>query len=198
MISNWGNRDGRFVWRGSIASVNDETPGDGITPSYPIASFGGLIPFVINVDVPATAAGALADWATTYPPPLYTSPENSFDLIRYVEPLDTTKKLAGRGNLWLKKAVVFQGTNLTGAVQPTQGGGTIDMAIRTAGSLTNLWQYSAAIPTGTQIVTPASELAKGVIIGTDVGDDAIVFVVQPVTNNLVAGRYRILLLGCEV
>lgn len=196
-VSNWGNREGRFVWRGSIASVDDPQPGEGVTPSYPIASYGGLIPFVINVNVPATTAGSLANFATTYSSS-YASPHNSFDLIRYCGPLDTAKKLTGRGNLWLQKAVVMQGSVLTGAVQPTQAGGTVDFTIRTGAALTNLWNFSGAIPTGTQIITPQTELAQGVVIGTDVGDDSITFVMQPVTNNLVAGRYRIILLGCEV
>lgn len=197
MMTNHGNREARFVYQGSLTSTSDVVPGDGITPSHPIAEHGGLKTFRIDVDVPATLAGALADFSVTYPGS-YASPANAFHLLRYSEPIDTAKKLHGKGNLWIMKAVVKQGTALTGAVPPTMVGGTIDMAIRTSGTLTNVWQYSAAIATGTQIITPQLELAKGVMIGTDVGEDYMTLVVQPVTQNLIAGRLRILLIGCEV
>lgn len=197
MKTNHGNLDARFVYQGSLAGTSEVVPGDGLTPGAPLAEHGGLRTFRIDVDVPATVAGSLADFSVTYASS-YASPANAFHLLRYANPIDTAKKLHGKGNLWIKKAVVMQGSALTGAVQPTMVGGTVDIAIRTSGTLTNIWQYSAAIATGTQIITPASELAKGVVIGTDVGEDYMTLVVQPVTQNLIAGRYRILLLGCEV
>ena len=197
MKTNHGNRDARFVWQGSLASASDVTPGDGITPGNPIAAHGGLITFVIDVNVPAILAGATADFSVTYPSS-YTTPAPGFMLLRYAEPMATAKKLHTKGNLWIKKAVVMQGTALTGSGQWTMAGGTLTAAIRTAGTATNIWDFLGTCPVGQQIITPSNELAKGVIIGTDSGDDAIELRVTPAVNNLVAGRIRVLLLGCEV
>ena len=153
MKTQHGNLDARFVYQGSLAGTSETVPGNGITPGAPLAEHGGLHKFLIDVDLPATLAGALADFSVTYPAS-YASPANAFHLLRYANPIDTSKKLHGKGSLWIKKAVVMQGSALTGAVQPTMVGGTIDIAIRTSGTLTNVWQYSAAIATAVIAFSP--------------------------------------------
>lgn len=197
MRTNHGNRDARFVYQGSLAGVTNVDPGDGITPSKPIAEHGGLLKFVTDVDVPAILAGAQADFSVTYPGS-YTSPAPDFHLLRYAEPLDTAKKLNTKGNLWIQKAVVMQGTGLTGAAQWTMAGGTVAISIRVPSPSTNIWDFNGTMPTGQTIITPSNELAKGVIIGTDASDAYLAFRVSPTTNNIVAGRVRIILIGCEV
>lgn len=197
MRQNHGNRDDQFVWQGSLGGASQMNPGDGVKPSYPIAEHGGLIKIVTNIDVPAILAGGTADFSVTYPGD-YTTPAPDFHILRYAQPADVAKKLAARGNLWIMKAAVFQGTGLTGAVQPTQGGGTVTMAIRTTGTLTNIWDYAGAIPLGQQVIVPTNEKANGVYIGTDVGDPYLAFRISPATNNLVAGRYRVILVVAEI
>lgn len=197
MRTNHGNRDDRHVYQGNLTGVTGVAPGDGVTPALPFATHGGLISFVIDVDVPAIGAGSNSDFSVTYPGS-YASPKIGFDLIRYSEPIDTSRKLHGRGNLWCQKAIIFQGAQLTGAVQPTQGGGTMALTIRTAATTRTLWTYSGTIQAGQKILVPSSETAEGVYIGTDIGDDKLELVMSATTNAIVAGRYRALILGCEV
>lgn len=197
MKAHFGNLDARFVYQGDLSGATGVTPGNGLTPAKPFAEHGGDLKFLIDVDVPAVVAGTSVDWSITYPAQ-YTTPQPIFDLLRYAEPIDTSKKLHGRGNLWIYKAAVFQGTGLTGAVQPTQGGGTMAIAIRTSGTLTNIWDYSGAIQTGQKVLVPSNEKTSGVYIGTDVADDTLSMTITATTNGIVAGRYRVILLACEI
>lgn len=197
MRTQHGNLDARFVYQGDRDSTSSVTPGDGLTPGKPLAEHGGMRKFTIDVDVPAIVAGSTADFSVTYPSD-YTTPAPDFHLLRYSNPIDTSKKLHGKGGFLVAKAYVLQGTALTGAVQWMMAGGTLTVAIRTAGTLTNLWDFLGACPTGQQIITPSNESAKGVVLGTDAGEDYLVLRVTPATNNLVAGRIRIVFFGCEV
>jgi hypothetical protein len=197
LMRNHGNRDDQFTWIGTGASASAIAPGNGLRPGLPIATHGGIITFVIDVDVPATLAAAPVDWSTTYPTE-YSSPEPNFTLIRYAQPADSAKKLHGKGNLWIQKAVVMQGTALTGSGQWTQAGGIITMAIRTKSTLVNLWDFGTTCPVGQTIITPSNELAKGVIIGTDAGDDSLALLITPGGSNVTAGRLRILITAAEV
>lgn len=196
MNKQHGNRENQFIFQGSLAGVTDVLPGDGVTPSRPIAEHGGMLKFVQNVDVPAITAGSSVDWSITYAQ--YSSPKPGFDLVRYAEPLDTAKKLTSRGNFWFQKAVVLRGIGLTGAVQPTQAGGTVAIGIRTKGTLSSLWTFAGAIPGGQGVVVATFENPEGVYIGTDVGDDTIEISMSAAAANVVAGRYRVVLIGCEV
>lgn len=197
MRTQHGNRDARFVYQGDLSGVTSVSPGDGLTPGKPLASHGGLLSFVIDVEVPAIAAGANSDFGLNYAG-IYTSPKIGFDLIRYSEPIDTSRKLQGRGNLWCQRAVVFQGAGLTGAAQPTQGGGTMAITIRTAAVTKTLWTYSGAIQSGQRILIPSSETAEGVYLGTDIGDDKLELVMSATTQPIVAGRLRVLILAAEI
>lgn len=111
-----GNQDHAHVFQASASRF--QSKGDGITPGQPIATYGGVITYVMDVTIPATLASTDADWSALYPTYGLTT---SFPVLEYHSPIDTSKKLHGVGNLAIVGVQCHQGALRTGAVAPTGG-----------------------------------------------------------------------------
>lgn len=198
MIENVGKHTKRWVAKGSAAGAVIWARGDGITPTYPIREHGGVKKALFDVLVPATAAGAQADWHDTYPATYVSAGSYELGLLVYTGPIDTAANLNGKGNLLLVDACVMGGAGISGGGPPTQVGGTTNIAIKVSGAALSGWDYSAAFPAALAgVLYPANQ--RKIVFGTDSGlGNNLVLKIDAVTNPLTAGRLRIALFFAEV
>lgn len=181
------NRD--QVWLYAHPNVASGNEGDGLLPHRPITVQGGLISCLIDVNVPATTSGNLADFSVTYPT-LAPTP-NVFPLLRYSNPIDTAKKLNGKGNVLITNLLVLYGANICGAAPPgASGTKSWDMVIK-IGSRT-VWSHNGPQTYDTTVnrVSAASPFVE-CFLGGDYGQTEMKIDSFTANENLTAGRFRI-------
>lgn len=187
-----------WIWKGSIHGASINVRGDGVTPSFPFATAGGIHTLECDIEIPATLAGNFADWHDSYPGQYVGAGTFELDLLRYMSPLDSAQKLNGKGNAIVRAARVLRGAGVTGAAAPTMPGGSLIATIRRNGVVGILWEFNGVCPTGTDIIQPTSTSSTGLLLGTDYGHEKLIFEIQAVTSPIVAGRWRIQLDVSEV
>lgn len=199
MIKNVSKWTRRWLARGSLSGATHIVArGDGITPTFPIREHGAVKSAIFDADVPATVAGAQADWHDSYPGQYPSAGAFNLGLLVYGDPLDPLAKLHGKGNVMLVGAHVLGGAGITGAAPPTQVGGTCSMSIKVFGAALSGWTRTAVFPPALAgVLYPAT--TTEIVFGTDSGlGTNLVLNIAPATNDLTAGRIRIVLLFVEV
>lgn len=197
MIANVGKHTQRWIHKGSLSGATIKARGNGITPTFPITEHGAVKKALFDVEVPATLAGAQADWNGPYPGQ-YAVGSFNLGLLVYDSPIDTGANLNGKGNVLLVGAHVLGGVGITGAAPPAQIGGTCPMSIKVFGTALNGWTRTAQFPVALAGVLYPSATTE-LVFGTDSGlGNNLVLNIAPAANDLTAGRIRIVLLFVEV
>jgi hypothetical protein len=190
-----GSREDAFIWTDSTSGIRGV--GDGITPARPIATHGGDLTFLIDVDVPNIAAGVLvgADFSGTYPG---LAVATQFPLLRYGDPASSTTKLHGKGTLLVHDIRVILGTTITGAAPLTGSANPMSIVIAKNPGLITVWSYQGAIPSPF-LVTPTTNNLPA-ILGNDASfTDLVIEVINSDNSHVVTGgRLRVLLQAIEI
>lgn len=198
MKGNRAKHDERFLFKGSRAGASHIwTSGTGELPTFPISEAGGVHKILIDVEVPAIAAGDFADWHDTYPGQYVSPGEDEFEIVRYGSALDTAQNLHGKGNLLILSTHVFAGAGICGAAPPTQASGNANITIKPSGGALSAWTRTAVFPPAANgILVPAS--SAPLIFGADFGPSTLVLTIEAVTSDITAGRIRVVLFVAEV
>jgi hypothetical protein len=196
-----GNRakhDERILFKGSKAGATHIwTSGTGEFPTFPIAEAGGVHKMMMDIEVPAIAAGDFADWHDTYPGQYVSPGATQFELLRYGGPLDTAQNLHGKGNVILTELFVLAGAGITGAAPPTQASGNANFTFITAGGFLAAWTRTAVIPAAANgLLVPAT--STPIVFGADFGPSTLVLTLEAVTQPITAGRIRVVGLFVEI
>jgi hypothetical protein len=198
MRTREGFRDSDAVWQGSSGLPIRHGVGE---PLSWIATPGGMINMVVDIDVPAVAGGGVdADWTAA------GQPGTELIVVRYYDPADTSKKLHGKGHLAIVDINVWYGAAVTGLIQPDTSptGGIVDVEVtfKRGGDASFLWAFNGVAPSGSGIkgrLAPTIESFPK-ILSNDYGSGTeLVFTFRNSgVNALLAGRYRAAIRGYEL
>mgnify|MGYP007122132649 CR=1 FL=1 len=198
-MRNRGKGQERWAFKGGLPGATYiSLPGDGLTPTYVKAEAGGVHKVYGDILVPAVASGDFADWHDSYPAQYISPGETELDLLRYGEVIDALHDLNGKGNLHVLSFHLYSGTNVTGGAAPTMAAGTVNVAVKRQGVAGNMWSLSAAMPTAAGVVPATSVVGAGYMIGSDIGVERMIMTVDAAGGNIVAGRWRWMMLVAEV